>query len=67
MEHVETYGYFTPCSAGSLTGKLGSRPVFFEEQMLLIAKAKGGKSRYVPILAELAQALRTHVGQRTVG
>ena len=26
MEHVETYGYFTPCSAGSLTGKLGSRP-----------------------------------------
>ena len=41
--------------------------VFFEEQMLLIAKAKGGKSRSVPILAELAQALRTHVGQRTVG
>jgi integrase/recombinase XerD len=24
--------------------------VFFEEQMLLISKAKGGKSRYVPIL-----------------
>jgi site-specific recombinase XerD len=24
--------------------------VFFEEQMILIAKAKGGKSRYVPIL-----------------
>jgi integrase/recombinase XerD len=41
--------------------------VFFEEQMILIAKAKGGKSRYVPILPELAQELRTHVGQRTVG
>jgi integrase/recombinase XerD len=26
--------------------------VFFEEQMFLIAKAKGGKSRYVPILPE---------------
>ena len=41
--------------------------VFFEEHMILIAKAKGGKSRYVPILPELAQELRTHVGQRTVG
>jgi integrase/recombinase XerD len=28
--------------------------VFFEKQMILIAKAKGGKSRYVPILPELA-------------
>jgi len=35
--------------------------------MILITKAKGGKSRYVPILPELAQELRTHVGQRTVG
>jgi site-specific recombinase XerD len=26
-----------------------------------------GKSRYVPILPELAQELRTHLGQRTVG
>ena len=26
VEHVETYGYFTPCSAGSLTGKMGTRP-----------------------------------------
>jgi integrase/recombinase XerD len=41
--------------------------VFFDEQMILIAKAKGGKSRSVPILPELAQELRTHVGQRTVG
>src|SRR5204863_9672042 len=41
--------------------------VFFEEQMILIAKAKGGKSRYVPILPDLAQELRTHLGQRTVG
>ncbi len=41
--------------------------VFFEEQMILIAKAKGGKSRYIPILPELAQELRTHLGQRTMG
>jgi IS1 family transposase/transposase-like protein len=26
VEHVETYGYFTPCFAGSLTGKMGTRP-----------------------------------------
>ena len=38
--------------------------VFFEEQMIVIAKAKGGKSRYVPILPELVQELRTHLGQR---
>ena len=37
---------------------------FFDEQMLLISKAKGGKSRYVPILPELAQELRTHIGDR---
>jgi hypothetical protein len=26
VEHVETYGYFTPGSAGNLTGKMGTRP-----------------------------------------
>jgi site-specific recombinase XerD len=36
-------------------------------RMILIAKAKGGKSRYVPILPELAQELRTYLGDRTVG
>jgi integrase/recombinase XerD len=40
---------------------------FFEEQMILISKAKGGKSRYVPILPELAQELRTHLGDRASG
>jgi len=40
---------------------------FFDEQMMLISKAKGGKSRYVPILPELAQELRTHLGHRTSG
>ncbi len=40
---------------------------FFEEQMLLISKAKGGKSRYVPILPELAQELRTHLGDQRTG
>jgi integrase/recombinase XerD len=41
--------------------------VFFEEQMILISKAKGGKSRYVPILPQLAQELRTHLGNRATG
>ena len=41
--------------------------VFFDEQMILIAKAKGGKSRYVPMLPQLAQELRTHLGRRTTG
>jgi hypothetical protein len=26
VEHVEAYGYFTPRFAGSLTGKMGTRP-----------------------------------------
>jgi len=26
VEHVETYGYFTPCFAGSLIGKMGTHP-----------------------------------------
>jgi len=41
--------------------------VSFEEQMILISKAKGGKSRYVPMLPQLAQELRTHLGDRTTG
>ena len=41
--------------------------LFFDEQMMLISKAKGGKSRYVPILPELAQELRTHLGDRAHG
>jgi integrase/recombinase XerD len=41
--------------------------LFSDEQMILIAKAKGGKSRYVPIQPELAQELRTHLANRTVG
>ena len=40
---------------------------FFEELMILIDKGKGGKSRYVPILPELAQELRTHLGDRSTG
>jgi integrase/recombinase XerD len=40
---------------------------FFDEQMILISKAKGGKSRYVPILPALAQELRTHLGDRATG
>lgn len=40
---------------------------FFDEQMILISKAKGGKSRYVPILPELAHELRTYLGDRQHG
>ncbi len=40
---------------------------FFEELMILIDKGKGGKSRYVPLLPELAQELRTHLGDRSTG
>jgi integrase/recombinase XerD len=41
--------------------------VFFEGQMIFISKAKGGKSLYVPILPQLAQELRTHLGHRATG
>ena len=40
---------------------------YFDEQMILIQKGKGGKSRYVPILPELTQELRTHLGSRKTG
>lgn len=40
---------------------------FFDELMILIDKGKGGKSRYVPLLPELAQELRTHLGGRGTG
>jgi integrase/recombinase XerD len=41
--------------------------VYFDEQTIFIAKAKGETSRYVPILPELAQELSTHVGDRQTG
>ena len=41
--------------------------VFFDEQMILIEHAKGGKSRYVPILSDLAQELKTHLNNRQTG
>lgn len=40
---------------------------YFDEQMILIRKGKGGKSRYVPILPELSQEIKTHFGSRTEG
>ena len=40
---------------------------YFEEQMILIQKGKGNKSRYVPILPELAQELKTHLKGRQKG
>ena len=44
-----------------------SEDVFFEEQMIRIRQGKGGKQRYVPILPELAQELRTHLRGRAKG
>ena len=41
--------------------------IFFDELMILIEKGKGGKSRYVPILPELSQELKTHLGSRQTG
>ena len=41
--------------------------LFFDEQMILIEKGKDGKSRYVPVLPELAQELKTHLGSRQTG
>ena len=41
--------------------------LFFDEQMILIEKGKGGKSLYVPILPELAQELKTYLGSRKIG
>jgi len=46
---------------------IGVGDFFFDEQMILIRKAKGGKRRYVPILSALAQELRTHLRDRTQG
>ena len=40
---------------------------YLDEQMILIRKGKGDKSRYVPILPELAQELKTHLGSRKTG
>ena len=41
--------------------------LFFDEQMILINKAKGGKSRYVPVLPDLMEELSTHLGGRSTG
>lgn len=41
--------------------------LFFDEQMLLITQAKGGKQRYVPLLPALTQELRTYLQDRTTG
>ena len=41
--------------------------VYFDEQMLLMTHAKGGKQRYVPLLPELMHELRTSLRERTTG
>lgn len=46
---------------------LKAEDFYLDEQMILIKKGKGDKSRYVPILPELAQELKTHLGSRQTG
>jgi integrase/recombinase XerD len=41
--------------------------VYFDEQMLLLTHAKGGKQRYVPLLPALTHELRTSLRDRTTG
>ena len=41
--------------------------VYFDEQMLFIRHAKGGKQRYVPLLPDLTHELRTSLRERTTG
>ena len=60
----------TLCQTGARVSACAAIEVedcFCDEPRLLIRKAKGGKHRYVLILPELAQALRTHWRQRMRG
>src|SRR5213594_300053 len=41
--------------------------VYFDEQMLLITHAKGGKQRYVPLLSDLTHELRTYLTAALAG
>jgi integrase/recombinase XerD len=41
--------------------------VYFDEQMLLITHAQGGKQHYVPLLSELTHELRTYLRDRATG
>lgn len=66
-EHWVIKTLFSTGARVSACVHLKAEEVFLDEQMLLITKAKGGKSRYVPILPALAQELSMHLGQRTVG
>jgi integrase/recombinase XerD len=43
------------------------KDVYYAEQMLLLAHAKGGKQRCVSLLPELAHELRTYLRDRTQG
>jgi hypothetical protein len=60
VEHVETYGYFTPCFAGSLIGKMGTRP-FCTVDFLWGIAARGGSF----VMRQHGQLQGTLVGSRT--
>ena len=67
MEHVEAYGYFTPRFAGSLTGKMGTRPVYPAyrnkglEAVLYLEALKTGKKRQIKG-GELSWTLEDNAG-----
>jgi len=42
--YIETYGYFTPCFAGSLIGKMGTHPLQSLDVGDAIIKLHGAKT-----------------------
>jgi len=68
VRHHDIRTIFGCCSRSRKTCALHARFLTCTWPFLsAAAKAKGRKSRYVPILPELAQELRTHLGHRSVG
>ena len=57
MEHVEAYGYFTPRFTGSLTGKMGTRPIERFNNTL-----RQRVSRLVRETLSFSKTLANHIG-----
>ncbi len=58
--------FFTGTRANEFVN-IKAEDIFFEECEVLITHGKGGKKRYVPILPELSQELKTYLGKRKRG
>ena len=58
--------FSTGCRASEFVN-IKAEDIFFQECEILISHGKGGKKRYVPILPELAQELKTYLGKRKKG